>query len=362
LQNVAFVLFAAAPAPPAVTASTVDRVSANAATNPKDLLVIAIPPKMNELAPDKPGSIERPNGNPTRTRCPVTSHRTHPAGSPGPDGALRGSRPLDRIRSVDDEMQQRATSFGEAAELYDRFRPDYPSEVLDAVAVSVPGARDVVEIGCGTGKATVGLARRGLSVIGVEPDGAMAAVARHNLAGSPNASVVVCPFEEWDGAPGSADIVAAAQSWSWVDRDVSIPIVRRVLRRPGVLAVFSNTPRPDETELRSELDAVYQRFAPSIAQTSGMTRWSTGPAGFERWQAQLATNGFDDIEVRRFDWTRRLSTDEHAALLETQSDHRVLPADVFDALRDGLSAVIDDHGGSFTFAYQAVLMLAHLSG
>jgi SAM-dependent methyltransferase len=268
--------------------------------------------------------------------------------------------PTRQDRSVDEEMLQRATSFGARAELYDRFRPNYPLEVLDAVAAAVPGARDVVEIGCGTGKATVGLARRGLSVIGVEADEAMAAVARRNLAGFPNASIVVCPFEEWDGEPDSADIVAAAQSWSWVDRDVSIPTVRRVLRRPGALAVFSNTPRPDATELRSELDAVYQQFAPSLAQTSGMTRWSKGPAEFDRWQTELAASGFEDIEVRRYDWTRTLTTDEHAALLETQSDHRVLPADDFEALRAGLSAVIDDHGGSFTFAYQAVLMLAHV--
>jgi SAM-dependent methyltransferase len=261
---------------------------------------------------------------------------------------------------VDEEMLQRATSFGARAELYDRFRPDYPPEVLDAVAASVPGARDVVEIGCGTGKATVGLARRGLSVIGVEADEAMAAVAQRNLATYPSASVVVCPFEDWDGAAGSADIVAAAQSWSWVDRDVSIPTVRRVLRRPGALAVFSNTPRPDDTELRSELDAVYERVAPSLVQTSGMTRWSKGPAEFERWQAELAASGFGGFEIRRYDWARRLRTDEHAALLETQSDHRVLPAEDFEALRAGLSAVIDDHGGSFTFAYQAVLMLAHL--
>jgi SAM-dependent methyltransferase len=261
---------------------------------------------------------------------------------------------------VDEEMRQRATSFGGRAELYDRFRPDYPPEVLDAVTASVPGARDVVEIGCGTGKATVGLARRGVSVIGVEADEAMAAVAERNLAGFPNASVVVCPFEEWDGEADSADIVAAAQSWSWVDHEVSIPNVRRVLRRPGALAVFSNTPRPDATELRSELDAVYQHFAPSIAQTSGMTRWSKGPAELDRWQAELAASGFDDIEVCRYDWTRELRTDEHAALLETQSDHRMLPAEEFEALRAGLSAVIDDHGGSFTFAYRAVLMLARL--
>jgi ubiquinone/menaquinone biosynthesis C-methylase UbiE len=59
--------------------------------------------------------------------------------------------------------------FNEDAERYDRARPTYPGRMFDhLVAAGVgPGAR-VLEIGFGTGQATVALAERGYRVVAVE--------------------------------------------------------------------------------------------------------------------------------------------------------------------------------------------------
>src|SRR5216684_9221402 len=70
----------------------------------------------------------------------------------------------------------RAESFGSTAQQYDRYRPTYPDALFDDLAALEP--MQVLDIGCGTGKAAVALARRGLSVLGVEPDERMANVAR----------------------------------------------------------------------------------------------------------------------------------------------------------------------------------------
>ena len=61
-------------------------------------------------------------------------------------------------------------SFDEVPELYDRVRPGYPEAVFDdlvSLAGLVAGSR-VLELGPGTGQATVPLARRGLAVTAVE--------------------------------------------------------------------------------------------------------------------------------------------------------------------------------------------------
>jgi SAM-dependent methyltransferase len=58
-------------------------------------------------------------------------------------------------------------TFDEAPELYDRVRPGYPEAVfedLTTLARLRPGSR-VLELGCGTGQATVPLAARGLEVV-----------------------------------------------------------------------------------------------------------------------------------------------------------------------------------------------------
>ena len=75
-------------------------------------------------------------------------------------------------------------TFDEAPELYDRVRPGYPEEAFEDLATLArlrPGSR-VLEIGCGTGQATVPLAARGFEVVAVELGAGLAKVARRNLA------------------------------------------------------------------------------------------------------------------------------------------------------------------------------------
>jgi SAM-dependent methyltransferase len=89
--------------------------------------------------------------------------------------------------------------FDEAAELYDRARPGYPAALFDDLAELTPlrpGSR-VLEIGPGTGQATLPLAERGYQVVAVELGADLAAVARRKLAGFPNVEVVTAAFEDW---------------------------------------------------------------------------------------------------------------------------------------------------------------------
>ena len=65
-----------------------------------------------------------------------------------------------------DESSQRSLSFGEEAAAYERGRPSYPPEAIDWLLPV--GARDVLDLGAGTGKLTVRLVERGLDVIAVE--------------------------------------------------------------------------------------------------------------------------------------------------------------------------------------------------
>src|SRR3712207_5907464 len=87
---------------------------------------------------------------------------------------------------TEDQNWLRAT-FDGAALLYDRVRPGYPEELFDDVVArtGLPRGGRVLEIGCGTGQATVPLARRGYCVLCVELGENLAAVARRNLASYP---------------------------------------------------------------------------------------------------------------------------------------------------------------------------------
>src|SRR5262249_27615202 len=79
------------------------------------------------------------------------------------------------------------TPFDANAELYDAARPSYPEERVDEVVLrsGIPPGGRILEIGAGTGKATLSFARRGYAILALEPGGNMAAVLRRSVAGFP---------------------------------------------------------------------------------------------------------------------------------------------------------------------------------
>ncbi|HZC29448.1 MAG TPA: class I SAM-dependent methyltransferase, partial [Gaiellaceae bacterium] len=131
----------------------------------------------------------------------------------------------------------RAT-FDEDAERYDRARPGYPAELFDDLAALAglrPGDR-VLEIGPGTGQATVPLARRGYRIVAVELGTGLAAVARRNLAAFPDVEVVNAAFEDWPLPAEPFDAVVAATAFHWIDPDVRLARTAQTLRPGGALA------------------------------------------------------------------------------------------------------------------------------
>src|SRR5438128_6585766 len=113
---------------------------------------------------------------------------------------------MDEATATMEELRRRRrTTFEQVPELYDRARPLYPAQLfadLVAFAGLEAGSR-VLEIGCGTGQATLPLAERGLDVVCVELGEQLAAVARRKLAGFPHVEVVTAAFEDWEAGDES---------------------------------------------------------------------------------------------------------------------------------------------------------------
>ena len=97
-----------------------------------------------------------------------------------------------------DEISQLRTTFNQVALLYDRVRPGYPEALFDdVVSLSeiTPDGR-ILEIGCGTGQATVPFAHRGYCILCIELGDNLATVAQKNLAAYPQVEVRNIAFED----------------------------------------------------------------------------------------------------------------------------------------------------------------------
>jgi SAM-dependent methyltransferase len=258
--------------------------------------------------------------------------------------------------------RERRLIFGEIAELYDRSRPSYPAALVEDLMqlAGLDGDRTVLEIGAGTGKATVAFASRGIPVLGLEPSEAMAAYARRNCARYPGVRIEVSDFERWQPDNGQYPLLYAAQAWHWIAPEVRYRKAREVLADGGVLAAFWNRPRWEGVELRPALTEAYARTAPA-ADTDGPMHPANpdGPEQREDWAGEIAlAEGLEQAEVRNYEWVREYSAAEYADLLGTLSDHRLLPKSNRCALLDAVGAVIESAGGSLKMPFVTRLCLA----
>src|ERR671933_1014886 len=106
-------------------------------------------------------------------------------------------------------------TFNEVAELYDQVRPGYPEALFDAVVQlsGIPAQGRILEIGCGTGQATVPFARRGYRILCVELGENLASVARRRLAAYPQVEVRTGAFEDWPEERSAFDLAVSAEAF-----------------------------------------------------------------------------------------------------------------------------------------------------
>lgn len=222
-----------------------------------------------------------------------------------------------------DDRERLRTTFDRAAGLYHDARPDYPERLFDRL-VEVGGLRPgdrVLEVGAGTGKATLPLARRGLRVTALEPGPALVARARANLAGYPDVEVVQGRFEERGAGVSGYDLVAAATSWHWLDPEVRYRLAARALRPGGHLAfwgathVFPEGGDPFFAEIQDVYDEIGAGLPP--AQTP-----RPAPGELPEQAGEIEASGlFAVVNVEHFGWTVDYDADAYIRLLSTFSGH-----------------------------------------
>jgi SAM-dependent methyltransferase len=267
----------------------------------------------------------------------------------------------DRWREEEWRLRLRAT-FDEVPELYDRARPTYPPELfrdLEELGGLGPGSR-VLEIGCGTGKATMPLAERGYRITCVELGARLAAVARRNLERFPDVEIVNADFEQWQPADdGGFDAIVAFSAFHWLDHATAYARCAELLEPSGVLALSGarHVLPADGDPLFLEIQEDYCRFA---------SDWDDGrppppPEEASGWADEILASGvFNRVEARRYQWDVIYGPQEYIDVIDTYSGHRAMPAETRERLYDAIRRRIEKQG-SVRKTYLAILHVAHRS-
>jgi ubiquinone/menaquinone biosynthesis C-methylase UbiE len=254
--------------------------------------------------------------------------------------------------------RKRSETFDEVAPLYDRARPGYPDALIQTVVdtTGLPDNARILEIGTGTGKATLPFARRGYVLHGVEPGRNLAAVAAANLRAYPNLTLHIARFEDWPLPQQPFDLVMSAQAFHWIASEIRFVKSAAALRAGGWLALFWNEGATDNSPLFAEIQAAYHTYAPQIARVVNTNSYSQG---LQKRAEDIRQSGlFQSLTVHEFPWSQSYTAVQYLELLDTYSDHRLLPDAEKRSLYEKIAQIINAQGGRLARSYVAVLYLA----
>lgn len=250
------------------------------------------------------------------------------------------------------------TSFDADVAGYEAARPGYPDELFALLADRCglgPGSR-VLEIGPGTGQATLPMLDHGATVVAVEPGPLMAERLRERVADR-DCIVVESNFEA-ASLDGPFHLAVAATSFHWVDPTVGIGRLAELLPPGAWLALWWNVFRdigPHDEAFFDHLQPIARRF-----QTDERVQAVTHALDEPSRRAEIeAGDRFELTDVLSFAWPITHDAASLRALFASFSDWSTLPEPDRSRALDDVAAIVDDHfGGSIERRYTTQLYLA----
>jgi ubiquinone/menaquinone biosynthesis C-methylase UbiE len=163
--------------------------------------------------------------------------------------------------------------FDGKSNIYDKFRPSYPSALLCYFCSALGVKRDsiIADIGSGTGILTQLLLDNVCKVFAVEPNKDMRTIAESKLKG-------ICGFVSIDGSAEntmllekSVSYITVAQAFHWFDRLAFKKECARVLKPNGKVILLWNC-RDENSELVQEIDSINKKYCPNFTGFLGGMR------------------------------------------------------------------------------------------
>lgn len=249
------------------------------------------------------------------------------------------------------------TTFNSVCTEYDKWRPHYVKELYDDIfdVKEINLSSNVLEVGIGTGQATLPILKTGCSLTAIELGDQLAEFSKHKFKDYDKFNVKNFAFQDFECPPNSFDLIFSATAFHWISEDIGYTKVFDILKSGGVFARFANHPYKDKkrNNIHIEFENIYEKYMP-------------GSLGRDEYSEENAKNiadiaykyGFIDVSYRLYHRTRTFTADEYTSLLGTYSDHIAIEQRTRMKFFDEIREVINDNGGIITMYDTIDLQLA----
>jgi len=156
-------------------------------------------------------------------------------------------------------------SFDIFADNYHSVRPGYPAQVFEDIKgfCDLDETSQLLEIGAGSGIATVELAKFGCRLVGMEPGANLAEIAKKVTAAHPNVEIIEETFEAYE-TEEKFDALFAFTAFHWLKDGDRFLKTRDLLQPNGSLVLVWNSFFQSDSEVTSEVNEAYRDFLPGV--------------------------------------------------------------------------------------------------
>lgn len=244
-------------------------------------------------------------------------------------------------------------TFNEVPEAYDCLRPKYPDTLSEDVIQysALDKTKKALEIGIGTGQATLPFLKTGCELTAVELGDKLAEFSKKKFEEYERFKVINQDFETAFLEENHYDVIYSASAFHWIPPEIGLPKVYRLLKAGGVFAWFFVLPAPSQKNMHDEIQKVYSEYKKyfnyEAPQFDRIPETQSKLLGLFNKFKQY---GFTEIIDKVYSSSRTLNAKDYVTLCGTYSDHRAIPEADRVVFLQKLEDTVNRCGGTFTFA------------
>ena len=269
-------------------------------------------------------------------------------------------------------MMKKVEPYKNIAGIYDEIRPSYPEKLIEDVIskANLKSGDILLDIGAGTGKATIQFAKKDFRINAVEIGEDMAEILINKCADYPSVSIDVASFEEWSRSDEQKyDMVYSAQAFHWIDKNIKYKKCYELLKDKGHLVLFWYNPSDDKLDktrvIQEKIDTIVDKYVSNYFIDNGKPKRAEHDGvykGDER-EAEIESSGLFEL-LEKLEYTHEIKENAEQYLKAMKS----VPA--FASLLDGMDknvienmdneikALINKYGGYMGTLFNYSLYIA----
>ncbi|MHB1485762.1 MAG: class I SAM-dependent methyltransferase [Saccharofermentanales bacterium] len=253
------------------------------------------------------------------------------------------------------DWKRESEMFNQMADYYDKYRPNYPQEIIKAIIekANLSAGSKLLEIGSGSGKATEQFADNGFEIRCIEPGVDLVKKGKARFKDK-NIKFTISRFEDYSAMPEYFDAIFSAQAFHWIPQPAGYEKCAIILKKGGYLAPFWNLEIAHNTDLDNDLQYIFNKyngFVCCISTEDYEKRIETITSGI------IESGLFSEPEMIHAFWEKNYTADEYFGFMLTSNVFVQNPDVEKQACYEELIQIAAKHNGIIKRQYVCELYL-----